>query len=169
MIERAYWVSWRVLQADFDVDVTLGEGLAGGAVGTFLTTLIVGGILVAVLPAYTERMMETVLEEPVDSFVYGVASLVFVALAVLVLVFTVVGVIVAIPLIVLTYLVWAVGSAIAFLAIGDRLVDRGDGWLKPLVVAAAMNGGLALTGVGVLVAFVVGAVGFGAVLQDRYG
>ena len=125
MMDPVRVLAW-TLQADVEFDFTLGEGLAGGAVGTFLTTLIVGAIPVAVAPAHVEGMTETVLEEPV-------------------------------------------GSAIAFLAIAERLVDRGDDWLKPLLVAAAMNGGLALTGIGWIVGFAVGATGFGAVLHDRYG
>jgi hypothetical protein len=64
------------------------------------------------------------------------------------------------------YVLWAVGSTVAFLAIADRLVDRGDDWLKPLLVAAAINGGLALTGVGGILALLVGIAGFGAVLRD---
>jgi hypothetical protein len=47
------------------------------------------------------------------------------------------------------------------LAAGERLVGRGEGWLKPLLVAAAINGGL--------ISFAIGAAGFGAVLQDYFG
>ncbi|MFB6151990.1 MAG: hypothetical protein ABEJ40_09315 [Haloarculaceae archaeon] len=101
------------------------------------------------------------------SFVNGLLILIALILVSVLLVFTIVGIIVVIPLLVVAYVVWAVGAAIAFLAIADRIVDRGDDWVKPLVVAAAMNGALVLTGVGGLVAFAVGAAGFGAVLEDR--
>ena len=57
-------------------------------------------------------------------------------------------------------------AAVAFLAIADRLVDREDGWTKPLLIAAGLNGALALTGVGGIVSFGIGAAGFGAVLRD---
>ena len=46
----------------FDVDVSLGQGLAGGAVGAFLTTLVVGAIAVAVFPERTEALMAAVVE-----------------------------------------------------------------------------------------------------------
>jgi len=61
---------------------------------------------------------------------------------------------------------WAVGAAVAFLTIAERLVGHADGWTTPLVAAAALNGALALTGIGGLVAFGLGATGFGAILRD---
>lgn len=143
--------------------------LAGSAVGAFLTTLVVGAILVAVVPDYTEERMATLLEEPVGSLLYGFLSLLLVLLVIFVLVITVVGVIVALPLALLAYLVWAVGASIAFLAIGARFVGRDDGWAKPLLVGAGINGALTLTGIGGILTFAIGAAGFGAVLRDSLG
>jgi hypothetical protein len=147
-------------------NVDAGTSLVGSAVGTFLTTLVVGAILVAVAPEYTERMMDRVVEEPVGSFVYGLVCLLFVLLVTIVLVVTIIGILLAIPFALLAGVIWAVGAAIAYLAIADRLVGRDDGWTKPLLVAAALNGGLTLTGIGGIVSFCVGAAGFGAVLRD---
>jgi hypothetical protein len=135
-------------------------------VGAFLTTLVVGAVLVAVVPEYTERTMAAVLDGPVGTFLYGIVCLVFVVLVTVVLVITGIGILIAIPFALAAFLVWAVGAAIAFLAIGERLVGREDGWLRPLLVAAGINGALALTGIGGIVAFAVGAAGFGAVLRD---
>jgi hypothetical protein len=144
--------------------------VVGSAVGAFVTTLVVGAILVAVAPEYLERMIDTVREEPVGSFIYGLVCLAFVVLVAIVLVFTVIGILVAVPFILLSVLVWAVGAAIAYLAIAERLVGREDGaWLKPLLLAAGLNAALALTGVGGIVAFGIGAAGFGAVLKDQLG
>lgn len=148
------------------VDVGPGVGVVSGAVGAFLTTLVVGAILVAVAPDYTERTMAAVLDSPVGTFLYGIVCLVFVVLVTIVLVITGIGILVAVPFALAAFLVWAVGAAIAFLAIGERLVGREDGWLQPLLVAAGINGALALTGIGGIVAFAVGAAGFGAVLRD---
>jgi hypothetical protein len=148
-----------------DVDVTLGQGLVGGAVGAFLTTLVVGAIAVAVFPERTERLMARVLDDPVNSFAYGLFSVLALFVVAILLVFTVVGIVVALPLVLVAYVVWAVGAAIAYLAVADRLVGHEDGWLKALLVAATINGALAATGVGGLVAVVVGITGFGAVLQ----
>ncbi|SIS05461.1 hypothetical protein [Natronorubrum thiooxidans] len=155
-------------QADPGVDIGIGtaDNLAGGAVGAFLTTLIVGAIMIAIIPEYTERMMGDVLEEPVGSFMYGVLALVGILIVAFVLVITIVGILVAIPLVLVAYLLWAIGAVIAYLAIADRLIGRGDGWLKPLLVAAGLNGVLTLTGIGGLIAFCIGAAGFGAVLKS---
>ncbi|QRV15573.1 hypothetical protein JMJ58_01320 [Haloterrigena salifodinae] len=149
-----------------DVDIGAPTGLVSGAVVAFLTTLVVGTILVAVAPAYTERMMAAVLEDPVGGFLYGILSLLALGLLTLLLVITIVGIFVAIPLGLAAYLVWSVGAAIGYLAIAERLVGRDDGWLTPLLVAAAINGALALTGIGGLISLCVGAAGFGIVLRD---
>ncbi|WP_265110487.1 hypothetical protein [Halosolutus halophilus] len=146
-------------------DVAVTDGLVGSAIGAVLTTLVVGALMIAVVPDYTDRMTSVVLEDPIDSLLYGVLSLVAVLLVTVLLVVTVVGIFVAIPLLLVAALMWAIGSAIAYLAIGERLVGRDDGWLKPLLVGAGLNGALALTGIGGLVAFAVGAAGFGAVLR----
>jgi hypothetical protein len=157
-----------LLQVNVDIDLNPVANVVGGAVGSFLTTLVVGAILTAVAPAFLEDRMAAVVEDPVGSFVYGFLVLVFLALAVFVLVITILGILVAIPLVLLAYAVWAVGATVAFLAIAERLVDReGDDWTRSLVVAAALNGGLVLTGAGGILAFCIGAAGFGAVLEDR--
>ncbi|MFW6435629.1 MAG: hypothetical protein ACOCY1_04540 [Halovenus sp.] len=146
-----------------NVDVSLGLG--GGAFGVFLTTLLVGALLIALAPEYTDRMKQSLVAEPVDSFIYGVLSLVALILVTFLLVLTIIGIFVVIPLAIAAYVLWAVGSAIAFLLIGERLVDAED-WKLPLLVGAGINGALALTGVGGLVSFCIGAAGFGAVLRD---
>lgn len=93
--------------------------------------------------------------DPLGSFVYGFVVLLAFGLVIFVLLITIIGVIVALPLFILGYVVWALGSAVAFLAIADRLVGREDGWTKALHVAA-LNGGLVLTVIGGIVVFVVG-------------
>lgn len=166
------WLPTRLLQAGPPVDVPMGNpavNVAGGAVGAFLTTLLVGAIMIAVAPEYTRRRMAQVLEDPVGTSVYGIASLLLVFLVALVLVVTIIGIALAIPLLLLAWVVWAVGSAVAFLAIGDRLVGHDDGWTRPLLVAAGINGLLTLTGVGGILSLCVGAAGFGAVLRSYLG
>lgn len=147
----------------FDVAVNLG----GSALSTFLTTLVVGAILVALAPDYTRRLMADVRDDPVGSFVYGVVLLVVLVVLTVLLAITLIGIVLAIPLAIVTGVVWAVGAAIGYLAIAERLVkpDR-DEWLVPLLVAAGLNGLLVLTGIGGIVSFCIGAAGFGAVLRD---
>ena len=150
-------------------DVDLVFGLGSGAAGAFVSTLVVGAILVALAPDYVERMMDTVREDPLTSFLYGLLAMVLVVVLIVALVITIVGILLVPILGLVVGLLWAVGAAIAFLAIADRLVDRGDGWLKPLLVAAAISGALTLTGIGGILSFAVGAAGFGAILSDRFG
>lgn len=150
------------------IDVTIGQGIAGGAVAAFLTTLAVAAVLVAVRPAYVERMTDAVLDRPASSFLYGLFLLLALFVSVFVLATTGIGLLLAIPLLLVAYVVWAVGGAVAYLAIADRLVGHGDGWLKAILVAAALNGALAATGVGGVVALAIGATGFGAVLDDWF-
>jgi hypothetical protein len=153
----------------FDVGVDLLPSLGGSAVVTFLTTLVVGGILIGLVPDYVERTTASVARNPIYSLLYGVAALLFLTVATAILFVTVIGVTVAAPLLVVTTILWSVGATIAYLAIADRLTGRGDGWAKPLLTAAIINGGLTLTGVGGLISLVVGAAGFGAVLRGYLG
>lgn len=157
------------IDAPSGIDVTVGQGVAGGAVAAFLTTLAVAAVLVAVRPAYVERMTEAVLERPASSFLYGLFLLLALFVSVFMLAITGIGLLLAVPLLLVAYVVWAVGAAVAYLAVADRLVGHDDGWLKAVLVAAALNGALAATGVGALVALAIGATGFGAVLDDWFG
>ncbi|AHG04264.1 hypothetical protein HALDL1_12175 [Halobacterium sp. DL1] len=158
-----------VIDSGVDVDVTLGQGLAGGAVGAFLTTLVVGAIAVAVFPERTERLMDAVVEDPVGSFAYGLLVSIALFIVALVLVLTIIGIVVVVPLLLVAYVAWAAGAAVAYLAIADRLVGHEDGWLKALLVAAVINGALAATGVGAIVAICIGLTGFGALLRPYLG
>lgn len=157
-----------LLQANSAIDVSVENALfnlAGSAVGAFLTTLLVGAIMVALAPEYTQRRMGDVVNGPLKSFGYGFVSLVFIVLVTLILAITIIGLVVAIPFAILSYVVWAIGSAIAFLAIADRLVGHDEGWIKALLIGAGISGLLTVTGIGALVGFCIGAAGFGAVLQ----
>jgi len=143
-------------------------GLGGSAAGAFVSTLVVGAIMVALAPGYVERMMDRVRSDPLSSFIYGLLWIVLTVVVVIALVISLIGILLVPILAVVVGLVWAVGAAIGFLAIADRLVDRSDGWLKPLLVAAALSGGLTLTAIGGIVSFAIGAAGFGAILSDRF-
>jgi uncharacterized protein YacL len=139
-----------------DTEIDLFFGVGSSAVGAFLSTLIVGAIMVALAPGYVERVMRRVRDDPLSSFVYGLLWVILVAVLVVALVISILGILLVPILFVVVSLVWSIGAAIAFLAIADRLVDRSDGWLT-------------LTGIGGIVSFAVGAAGFGAILADRYG
>lgn len=149
-----------------NVEVDPVRNVVSSAVGAFLTTLVVGAIMISMWPDYTQGKMQQVVDNPVGTFAYGLVVLLLLVLVTIVLAITIVGIVVAIPLMIVSWILWAVGSAIGFLAIADRLVGHEDGWTVPLLVAAGLNGLLALTGIGGLVSFAVGAAGFGAVLRS---
>ena len=150
------------------VEIDFVSGVGGSAVGAFVSTLVVGAIMVALAPGYVERMMDRVRADPIPSFIYGLFWIVLTVVVVIALVISLIGILLVPILAVVVGFVWAVGAAIGFLAIADRLVDRSDGWLKPLLVAAALSGGLTLTAIGGLLSFAIGAAGFGAILSDRF-
>jgi len=146
-------------------DVNVTTGLGGGGFGAFATTLVVGAILVVVAPDWTRARMRDVVDDAIGSFVYGLIGLVLVIFVVVFTFFTIIGIPFAILFGILATLLWAAGAAIGFLAIADNILGERESWVVPLLLAAAMNGLLALTGIGGLISFAVGAAGFGTVLR----
>lgn len=147
----------------------VGTGLLGSAMGAFLGTLVVGGIMLLAFEDYTIGKVRELIDDPGPALLYGLLALVVLIVLTILLVLTIVGILVVIPLAIVAYVLWVVGAAIAYLAVGDRLVGHDDGWFTPLLVGSAINGVLVLTGIGGLVSFVIGAAGFGAVLRGWIG
>ncbi|WP_323676200.1 hypothetical protein [Halorubellus sp. PRR65] len=167
-MELAAAITATVLQMGppFDpVGVDPAVGLGGGAFGTFVSTLVVGAILLVLAPRWTRTRIRRVTRSPVGNFAYGFAVLLLAIFVIVLLAITLVGLFVAIPLAFLLYLAWTVGAVIAYLAIADRFVDVDDDWVVALVAAAALNGVLTLTGIGALLSFCIGAAGFGTLLR----
>lgn len=147
------------------VGVDPAVGLGGGAFGTFVSTLVVGAILLVLAPSWTRARMRRVARSPFGNFAYGFVVLLIAIVVIVLLAITIVGLFVAIPLAFLLYFAWVVGAVIAYLAIADRFVDVDDDWVVALVVAAALNGVLTVTGIGALLSFCIGAAGFGTLLR----
>lgn len=111
------------------VDVELGTRVGGGADSALLTTLIVGVLLIALAPEFTERKVATVWNAPLSAALWGLLGIGGVLALSTLLVITLVGIPVAITLLLVADVAWAVGSALAFLRIGERgeaSTDRGD-------------------------------------------
>lgn len=149
----------------------------GSGVAAFVATLVAGAVACSVSPEYTAARVADLREEPGLAFVSGFFSLVLLVVVSRVLVATGIGIAVAIPLLICTYVLWAVGSAIAFTTLAHRVVGRedgrgdgvwidGGGWRKPLLLGAGVNGLLSVAGVGGLLSLLVGAVGVGAVVRE---
>jgi hypothetical protein len=142
-------------------------GSAAQIAGTFLGTLVVGALLLAFAPDFTERIMDTAEDEPVTSFLWGLGIFLALIVVTVVLVITIVGIVLAIPLLIVMFVLYLVGSAIVFILVGERLAAAGDvdtsRW-GHLVVGALVAAVLAaIPFVGGLVNFVVNSVGVGAI------
>lgn len=166
----------------FPFDPFSALGVVGSAAGTFLLTLVVGALLVAVAPGYTRRLTDRVTAEPVASFLYGLLAVVAVVALTFLLVVTVVGILFAIPLLLVAALAAVVGEALAFLALGRALAaafwplpEGADApgkteWRRPILLGATVAGVLGLLPVGGgLLAFLVALAGWGAVFRAAVG
>ncbi|MCU4719613.1 hypothetical protein [Halapricum hydrolyticum] len=144
-------------------------GLGGGAVIAFVATLLGGVFLTTFTPRYTDRMIGAVRARPLGSLLYGLLSMLTAGLVVLLLWMTVIAAPVALVLLVASVVAVVLGATTVFLGIAGRLVDIDDHWFATLVLAAALNAGLVLTGVGGLASVAAAAAGFGAMLNDYIG
>lgn len=162
-------VSTLLLILQTDVSISFGGDTAAGigisAIGAFLGTLIAGEVVLSTRLERLNRSMSFVDEHPLRSFFTGVVP--FVVGAVVVLVFPSFAIALVIGL--GWYVLWSIGAAIASLTLAERIVGSDEDWTKPLVLGAALIGGLTLTGVGGIVAFCIGAAGLGAALETRSG
>ena len=137
--------------------------------GTLILNLIVGALLVGLEPDYVERMTRRIREDTVVSFLWGIAIAIVLAVLSVVLVFTIVGILLALPLIILAVLLGAVGNVLVMITIGTLALERADrrnlwGALVIGLVIAIVIGLIPV--VGPLFNFAVGMIGFGAVISD---
>ncbi len=133
------------------------------AVGAGLVTLVVGGLLLAVAPDSTRRQTDRALESPEIAFAYGVASLVAAIGASVLLAITVIGVVFAIPLLLVSALVALVAGEYGYLAVGRLVSDN-----RPLALGSAIVVSVAVGAVPVLgpvVGFLISSVGLGTVVM----
>ncbi|MFP4591025.1 MAG: hypothetical protein ACLFMX_04220 [Halobacteriales archaeon] len=152
------------LQVPPEAFVPLVWGLAG--VGSAAVTLVVGGLWIALAPGYVTRVTDGALERPGTAFVWGLALAVGILVGALLLALTVVGIVVAFPLLLAFGLFSFLTAELGFIAIGRAFAE---GWGGVLVVAVAAAFLLAIVPfVGALASFVVGSVGMGAVVVDYW-
>ncbi|MFW6448652.1 MAG: hypothetical protein ACOC0X_03805 [Halobacteriota archaeon] len=134
------------------------------AVFAALVTLVVGGLWIALAPGYTERVTDRVHHEPGMTFLWGLGLFIGVVVAALLLTITVVGIIVAFPLLIAFSIVAFLTAELGYLAVGRWLVD---GRWAVLAVACATAFLVALVPlIGTLAGFVIGSMGMGAVVVE---
>lgn len=144
-----------------------------GALSGIVSTLVVGALLVAVLPGFTDRVADAAVDAPGRSALSGVGFLVFVPVTLILIAFTLIG----IPLTILGFVAYGVLITVGYVA-GNYTIGRyalsiremENRWLALLVgvlLVAAVDlaplvGGLVqlavlLVGVGALVRALLGA------------
>lgn len=133
-------------------------------VGSTLVTLVVGGIVLAVRPAYARTVVERIYDDGFAALGVGVLALIVFVGVELLLWITIVGILLAIPLAIAFAVVGAIGNALGYLAIFGALVE--SRWTA-LVLAAALSGVVGVIPIlGDLVGFLIGSIGVGAVFLE---
>ncbi|WP_144799131.1 hypothetical protein [Halorubrum depositum] len=148
-----------------------GVELLGSAAVEFVVTAVgvalVGVVVSAVAPEFTDDGVEYLRAEPGEAFLYGVAAYVGIAVAMFLLAITVIGLVVVVPAVIVIAILSFGGTAVSAIALGTWIrsaLGSGaeSGRETALVVGAVAWAGLGLVPVlGGLVRFVVGAMGFG--------
>ncbi len=140
--------------------IETGFSPIGDAIGSLLITLLVGGALVYVVPDFTERTTDRILENPLETFVYGlVITIIGVILAVL-LAITIIGLLFVIPMIFAAIVIGILG----YLAAGRTISEE---WTTVLLIAAlisAVTGGIPV--LGAIIGIILSSMGIGAVFLE---
>lgn len=155
-------VSHVLLQGANDVNQNQFDPMQRAVTG-FLLTLVVGAIMLAAMPDYVDAIIEDILEEPFASFAWGILTMIGFAVLIFVLIITIVGILLAIPLAIVFGIVSAAGGVLAYLAVCDGFVD--SRWVALVVAALATAVVNLIPVIGSVIGFVIGAVGLGAVVR----
>lgn len=132
-----------------------------------VVTLVAGGAYFVFAPDSAEATMQRAREDPLESFLWGLGIGIAVIVVTVLLAITFIGLIVAIPLILVFAVVELAAQAVIFVVIFSSLLDSKPAVGKALVGAAVLAGVLsAIPIVGPLVSFVVGSVGVGALFLN---
>ena len=142
-----------------EMEVSPVEGILAGV----LLTLVIGGGLIVLAPDYTDRATLRILEEPLDALLYGIGIGILTTIMVAVLMITVVGIVLAVPL----TIVVLVFSTIGYLAVGRALTDN---WIGVLLVAMAASAVVVVVPVlGALLGILLSSFGIGAAYLEARG
>ncbi|KAB1196612.1 MULTISPECIES: hypothetical protein [Haloferax] len=143
-----------------------GSAISAGI--TFVGTLVVGALLLAIVPDYTEKIIDTIEDEPIPSFLWGLGIFIALIVVLFVLVITLIGILLAIPIGFVMFVVSLVGGAIVFIYVGERLLEAANvetsrwGHLVAGAFVATVLAALPL--IGGLTNFIVNSVGVGAIV-----
>ena len=133
--------------------------LARATVSAFVTFLVAGG-LVALAPDYAERTTNRIRSDPGGTLVYGVVIGIAGAVVGGLLALTIIGLVVAIPLLIAL----AVVGFLGYLAAGRAVSESWGAALAVAVAVAALTGGVPI--LGGIVGFLISSTGVGAAFLD---
>ena len=133
--------------------------LAGALASAFVTFLVAGG-LVALKPDYAERTTDRIRDAPGKTLVYGVVIGIAGGVVAVLLALTIIGLVVAIPLLIALAIVGFLG----YLAAGRAVSERWGTALAVAVAVAALTGGVPI--LGGIVGFLISSTGVGAAFLD---
>jgi hypothetical protein len=133
----------------------------------FVSTLIIGAMLLSNLEGYTARVAKTIRNDPLESLIIGIGVLVgFIVLVFLCALLGVVGVLLLVVLVFGFAFLSIAANAIAYMTVFAPYVGRLPSLVFAALVAAAFGYLPAVGGttalVGRIVSFLLGAVGLGA-------
>lgn len=119
---------------EFGLFPTMGLRLVGG----FLGNVLVGGLTVALAPAFTRERVRAIRDDPGSTFAWGLITGIGVPILLALLAITIIGLLIAIPGMLLLVPVGIAGTGVTVLWLGDvvcRATDAvGD---HPLLVGSA--------------------------------
>ena len=149
-------------------DADLGVRLATQFVGGFLVNLVLAGLLVLLAPSYARRTVGAIRDDPGSAFLWGLLVGIAVPIGLVLLAFTIIGLLITIPGLIALAILGVVGNAVAVCWFGG-LLTGGD------VDGAAVGAGalvFAVLGVvpivGTLATTLLSFLGLGVVGRDLY-
>lgn len=148
----------------------LGTGLAVRFGVAFVVNLVLAGLLVAFGPRYARRSVREIRDDPGSAFVWGLLVGIGVPIVLVLLAITIVGLIVAIPGLIVLAVLGVVGTAVTIVWVGDSLTGGRDaaGGTAVVVGAATLAVAAAIPVLGNLIVTVLGCFGLGVVGRGLY-
>lgn len=157
--------SLAVLQSPSDIEWMASHPLLG-ATASFVLTFAVGGILLATAPEYVDRIQDRIDDDPAKCLAWGLSVVLgFVAVS-YVLALTLLGLVLAVPLVFVLWLLVVLGNALAFIAVVGTVVE--SKWLALLGGAATMFVLGLVPAIGLLVGLLIGLFGIGAIYAEHH-
>lgn len=131
------------------------DALIGG-----IASLVICGGFIVLVPEYTERTTDRIIDDPGETFLYGLGISIALFVVIFLLAITIIGIVLAIPL---AFVVAIIGQ-LGYLAAGRTASNEWYLVLLTAVVVGALSNGIPI--LGALIGFILSSMGLGAVYLD---